>query len=168
MSEKHLATMEAIYERSFTAFDGKSQEEKVQILTDRAEIMELVGRYAHKVAHDLSVSDLFTDDGAFISHQQGRPAHEVRGREQLDQFYAGLAAGPTHPKPMIHNHLIEISGDDAIGICSLEVRMSVDGESIIGSAYYDDRYRRSGGRWKFVSRELTFFHSVPLDRGWTK
>lgn len=156
----------AIYERSFAAFDGKTLEQKVQILTDRAEIQELVHRYAHLVAHDLTVAQLFTDDGAFISHQPATAINGVRGRAKLDEFYAGLATGTTHPKPMIHNHLIEIRGDEAEGICSLEVRQSIDGESIIGSGWYEDSYRRVGGRWKFVVRDLRFFHYVPLQKGW--
>lgn len=166
--ERADAIGKAIYERSFNAFDGKTLEQKVQILADRAEIQELVHRYAHLVAHDMTVSQLFTDDGAFISHQPAQAVNGVRGRAKLDAFYAGLAKGPTHPKPMIHNHLIEVSGDEAIGICSLEVRQSINGESIIGSGWYEDSYRRVGGRWRFVVRELRFFHYVPLQKGWAK
>lgn len=158
----------ALYERSFTVFDGKTLKEKIQILTDRAEIMELVHRYAHRVAHDVSCADLFTDDGAFLSQWPGEALRETRGRQAIDRMYGNLSAGTTHPKPMIHNHLIEITGNDAVGICSLEVRQTLNGESLIGSGWYDDTYRRVGGRWKFVTRQASFFHYVPIQKGWAK
>ena len=37
---------------------------------------------------------------------------------------------------------------------------------MIGSGYYEDRYRRVGGEWKFRSRRLHMSWLVPLDQGW--
>lgn len=165
-AERTEAKATTLYERSFSVFDGKTLEQKIQLLADRAEIMELAHRYAHRVAQDESCADLFTDDGAFLSQWPGEPLRETRGRQAIDTMYGNLAAGTTHPKPMIHNHLIEISGHEAIGICSIEVRMSLNGESLIGSGWYDDSYRREGGRWKFVTRQASFFHYVPIQKGW--
>lgn len=71
--------------------------------------------------------------------------------------------------PMIHNHLIEIDGDEARAICSIELRVGAQGgESIIASGYYRDQLRREQGIWKFVERDVTFFHWVPIQEGWTK
>jgi hypothetical protein len=157
-----------LYRRGFSAFQNKGLEERVQELADREEIKELISRYAHCIAHGVSVADLFTDDGAFIVRVPGRPIQEVRGRAALDRLYATVKPDDPHPMPMIHNHLLSISGDDAVGMCSNELRITEKGQSIIASGYYDDRLRREGGRWKFVVRDATFFHWVPIQQGWAK
>jgi hypothetical protein len=69
---------------------------------------------------------------------------------------------------MIHNHLVRISGDEAVGICSNELRMTQDGKSMIGSGFYEDRLRRENGHWRFVVRDMTFIHWVPIQQGWAK
>ena len=56
---------EAISQTREAVTDGKTLAQKIQLLTDRAEIMELVHCYAHRVAHDVSCADLFTDDGIY-------------------------------------------------------------------------------------------------------
>jgi hypothetical protein len=70
--------------------------------------------------------------------------------------------------PCIHNHIIEINGDDATGTCTIEVRITQNNQSIIGSGYYADIYRRVGDQWKFVERHAYFYHFVPLLKGWTE
>jgi len=40
-----------------------------------------------------------------------QPNINVRGRKQLDEFYPGIKRGMA--LPCIHNHIIEINGDDA-------------------------------------------------------
>jgi len=158
----------ALYSRPFDAFQNKTLAQKVQELADREEIRELVARYAHRVAHGVSLADLFTDDGAFIVRMPGRPAMETRGRAALDRQFATIAAvAAQHPTlPMIHNYLLQISGNEATGTCSIEIRTTENGHSVVGSGYYEDRYRREHGRWKFVVRDAHFFHWVTLQEGW--
>jgi hypothetical protein len=153
-----------LYKRQFSAFQNKTLEQKIQELADREEIRELISRYAHCVAHGVSVADMFTDDGAFILRIPGRPAQETRGRDQLVKHLA--PTGSVHPLPMIHNYLLAISGDGATGMCSNELRITENGQSIIASGYYQDKLRRENGRWKFVVRDAIFIHWVPIQRGW--
>jgi hypothetical protein len=155
-----------LYKRQFSAFQNKTLEQKIQELTDREEIRELISRYAHCVAHGVSVAEMFTDDGAFIVRIPGRPAQERRGREQLVKNFANLEVSSDHPLPMIHNYLLSISGDGANGMCSNELRITENGQSIIASGYYQDKLRRENGRWKFVVRDATFIHWVPIQQGW--
>ena len=89
-------TSPPLYLRPFAAFAHKTPEQEVQELADREEIRELIARYAHRVAHGVSVADLFTDDGAYISHMPGQPVQEVRGREALNKHY-GVARAPGTP-----------------------------------------------------------------------
>jgi ketosteroid isomerase-like protein len=146
----------------------KTLEQQVQELMDREEIKELTARYAHGVARGegASVAALFTDDGVFINRLPGQSPTEVRGREALNKFYGAIKRNVA--LPCIHNHLLTLAGDEASGTCSIEVRITRNGQSLIGSGYYDDRFRRENGRWKFVVRECTFFHFVPLQQGWAE
>jgi SnoaL-like domain len=129
----------------------KTLEEKVREIADREEIKELTAKYAHWVAlgEGAKVAQLFTDDGAFINEVMGqKPNIDVRGRKLLDEFYPRLKRGMA--LPCIHNHIIEINGDDATGTCTIEVRITQNNESIIGSGYYADIYRRVNDQWKFA------------------
>jgi ketosteroid isomerase-like protein len=151
------------------ALSAKPAEAVIRELADREEIRDLIATYAHRMAHGPAVADLFTDDGAYINRGIGsRPRREVRGRAALDEYYGDRTGWREHPLPMIHNHLIAVGGDEARGICSVEIRMVEDGESLVASGYYKDRFRREAGHWKFTEREVSFFHWVPLQQGWAK
>ena len=154
--------------REFEAFDNKSLAQQVQELADREEIRELIARYAHRVAHRQPFSDLFTDDGVYRSHPSPGSVRETRGRSNLAARFDSNPQSAESALPMIHNFLISISGDDAIGICANELRITQNGTSIIASGYYQDRYRRVNGRWKFAERDITWFHWAPLQEGWSR
>jgi hypothetical protein len=145
---------------------GKTLEAKVQELADREEIRDLIAAYAHRVAHGLSNADLFTDDGAYIQTRPSDPEPVVvRGREALDEHYAERPDSVGVATPLIHNVLLEIDGDEARGICSIELRIRGDGPGVYANGYYRDRLRREGGRWKFVERAPTFFYWGPPRQG---
>ncbi len=147
----------------------KTLEQQVQELTDREEIKELTARYAHGVARGegAKVAELFTDDGVFINQlSPDNPPTVVRGREALQKFYTNIKRNTA--LPCIHNHLITLAGDEATGTCSIEVRITTKHQSMIGSGYYEDRFRRENERWKFAERHCTFFHFVPLLQGWAE
>ena len=143
-------------------------EQQVQELADREELKELTAHYAHGVARGegAKVAALFTDDGVFINDLPATAPTVVRGREALDKFYGAIKRNTA--LPCIHNHLITLAGDAATGTCSIEVRITRNNQSLIGSGYYEDRFRRENGRWKFVERHCTFFHFVPLQQGWVE
>ena len=138
----------------------------MQELIDREELRELTAIYAHRAAQGVSLADLFTDDGAMLFRYPGQPAAEARGRAAIDGMFKDLAQAVHRPLPMIHNNLVRIDGDDAEGICSIELRLTQDGKSMIGSGFYKDRMRRENGTWKFVERDMHFIHMVPIQKGW--
>jgi hypothetical protein len=161
----------SLYTQQFAAFDGKSPAEILQELQDREEIRELISKYAHRVAHGITTSDLYVEDGTFIVRFPGRPVSETKGRDAIEALSASFDSGTRtreNPLPMIHNHVLKIRGDEAEGTCSNELRMSENGKSMIGSGYYRDRYRRENGRWWFVTRDMHFIHWVPIQQGWAK
>jgi ketosteroid isomerase-like protein len=137
---------------------GKT-EAAVRELSDREAIRELAHRYAHCVWRKeiAAAVDLFTEDGEMDTGD--RPV--IRGREALLESYRQmLGADDFHP--FVHNHLISLQGESATGTCYLDLRARIGGESMIGSGYYEDEYRRVDGRWKFRARRLTLCDLVPL------
>jgi hypothetical protein len=157
-----------LYKRDLAPFANKTLEQKVQELTDREEIRELIAIYAHRVAHGVSIADLFTEDGVWTMRTPATPYQEVSGMKALKEFFKDSPPGAERPMPMLHNFIISINGDEAEGINSNELRISKNGQSIIASGYYEDRYRRVDGHWKFARRDTTFFHWVPIQQGWAK
>ncbi len=154
-----------LYARDFTAFDGKTSEQQIRELADREEIRALVSRYALGITRNFPVYDLFTEDAVFIDRIPERPVREFTSQATLKAMYQAVPSS-TPPLPMIHNHVIDVRGDEATGICSIEIRWVENGESVISSGYYDDSYRRVNGRWMFSKRDVKFFHWVKLKEGW--
>jgi ketosteroid isomerase-like protein len=134
-------------------------------LADRETIRDLASRYAHCVwQKDVEgVVRLFADDGEMDTGD--RPV--IKGCAALRDEYQRMITGPQF-HPFVHNHLIELDGDTATGICYLDLRATMEGTSMIGSGYYDDRYIRVGDEWKFQSRKLTLCYFVPLRQGWAE
>lgn len=147
---------------------AKSIEQRVRELEDRGQIIELTARYCWHIAHGEgeAAANLFTDDGVLdMTDADFKP---VRGREAILRFYRASVREPEVALPFIHNHIIELSGDDARGTCAIEARFSRNGESVTAAGYYEDKYRREGGRWLFAERKLYFHHVVPLKQGWAE
>jgi ketosteroid isomerase-like protein len=147
---------------------AKSLEERVQELADRDEIKELTARYCWHVVHGEgeAVAMLFTDDG--VLDVSGADFKAVRGREALLKFYRASVREPEVAIPFIQNHIIEVAGDDAKGTCAIEARFARNGESVTAAGYYEDKYRRERGKWRFAERKLFFHHVVPLKQGWAE
>lgn len=136
-----------------------AQERTASDAADRAAIHDLIALYAHRVTHGLSVAELFVDDGAYIHRRTpDSDAHIHRGREELDAHYVERKDSSGKATPMIHNILARVSGDRAIALTSIELRLWTDGKSALASGFYQDKFRREGAIWKFFEREVTFFH----------
>ena len=147
---------------------SKSLEQRIQELEDRDQIKELTARYCWHVAHGEggAVAALFADDGVLeVSDGSFMP---VKGREALLKFYRASVNQPELAIPFIQNHIIEVKGEEAEGTCGIEARFTRNGESVTAAGYYEDRYRREGGKWRFAQRRITFYHVVPLKRGWAE
>jgi ketosteroid isomerase-like protein len=150
-------------------FRGKTAAAVLQELADKEEIRELIAIYAHRVTHGHAIADLFTDDGVWTIRQlPADEVHTVEGKEELTARFGDRRDNADRPLPMLHNFVIVIDGDEATGICSNELRATEEGQSIVASGYYEDRYRREDGLWRFARRDTTFLHWVPLKRGWAE
>jgi len=142
-----------------------SIESRVRELEDRDAIRDLARRYAHCVwQKDIEGAiDLFTDDGEMNTGER----EPIRGREALLDSYREMLVDAQF-QPFVHNHVVEVDGEQATGTCYLDLRSTSEGQSMIGSGFYEDRYRRVGGAWKFRSRKLVLSYLVPLTVGWAE
>ncbi len=135
---------------------------------DREAIRDLASRYCHAVVAGggMPLVDLFTDDGCMQGDAipaLGRPASETRGRAALIAVY-GEFTGRLQLRPFLHNHLVELAGERATGICSVEIRAVEDGVAYDIAGHYHDRYRRESGTWKFEHRHFVLYYWVKADR----
>jgi len=139
-----------------------SIEGTVRALADKEAIRDLARRYAHCVWKEDAdgAIDLFAEDGEMVI--AGRA---LVGRQTLLDAYRSMLVG-LDLQPFVHNHVIEIHGDRAEGTCYLDLRATMNGRSMVGSGWYDDRYVRTSAGWKFASRKLTMKFLVPLQDGW--
>lgn len=141
-----------------------THEERVLELWNREKIKELTHAYGLAIeAQDTEqMAKLFAADGSVDFSSLGRGV--IRGHEEIKAFYE--STWPLEVKPFFTNHCIEINGDRAHGICSLENRAVRDGESWIGAGRLHDHYIKIGEDWKFQSRRVEMFYFVPLKEGW--
>lgn len=136
----------------------------VRRLADLEAIRDLARRYAHHVwqKQPLQAVALFARDGVMDLGPDGR----IEGSERLRAVYGEKVGGDTLLQPYVHNHVITLEGDTASGVCYLDLRCRRDGQSLIGAGFYEDRYVREDGEWKFAARRLNLCYLVPAGAEW--
>jgi hypothetical protein len=134
-------------------------------IADRDAIRDLARRYAHHVwrTEVPEAIALFSQDGQMDTGE----GQVIQGRQALLDSYGDML-GDAQFHPFVHNHVIELDGDTAAGTCYLDLRAVMEGRSMIGSGFYEDRYVRVEGEWKFQSRKLTMCYLVPITEGWAE
>lgn len=139
-----------------------SKKKRIRALEDKDAIRELTARYCWAVSRgDLEgIVALFCEDGEFVMNDRA-----FHGRDGIRAGYGSGMPDPS-PKPFIQNHVIELDGDRAIGLCAVEIRAVQDGEAYTGAGHYEDEYRREDGEWRFARRRFEVYHWVPLRQGW--
>ena len=141
-------------------------EKAIQRLADLEAIRDLARRYAHFVWQEqpLNAVELFAVDGVMDMGEDGA----IEGRDNLRAVYSDKIGGEMMLHPFVHNHVIELDGDEASGTCYLDLRCTREDQSLMGSGYYNDRYVREEGEWKFKSRKLNMCYLVPPTEGWQR
>ena len=133
-------------------------ETTIRRLADLDAIRDLACRYAHCVWQNdaRGASELFVGPGV-MDTGDGEP---MLGRTAIVAAY-DKAFGDLMLKPFVHNHVIDLDGEQATGTCYLDLRTVEAGNSMIGCGHYDDCYSREQGIWYFKSRKLNMDFLVP-------
>lgn len=135
-------------------------EERLRRLEDRAEIEELLARYANACDdRDMpALADCFSVDFEFdavAGHVIGRDAAMDYYHERLGMY------GLTFHVP--HTLVLEELGDDsARGIVTSHAEMEMEHELFVTAFRYHDHYVREDGRWRFRVRGVRAFYAMPL------
>lgn len=141
------------------SFAGMTLERKVQELADREEIRQLIALYAQRVNHGHGIADLFTEDAVWTMRAPNlETMREVRGGEALRAAFASFPAGVAAAAPMIHNLVIEVTGDTARAVDMNDLWSHAEGKRHHAWGNYEDQFRRENGRWLFSARHMTFTH----------
>ncbi|MBJ22058.1 MAG: nuclear transport factor 2 family protein [bacterium] len=116
-------------------------EERFCAMEDREAIRELTGRYCQFAVGGRAeeMAGLFTTDGEL--ELDGTVEH---GRERLLEIYRKPFEA-VRPIPTVHNHVIDLDGDQATGYCAPALRMVQEGEAVTAAAHQEDLFEWEEG-----------------------
>jgi hypothetical protein len=135
---------------------------RIAVLEAREHVKELRARYAWFAARGQfeGIASLFAVDGVFEAFT-GTARQRFSGQAAIREFLSRSMTSAGMVFPMIHNHIIEVRGDEAVGTCAMESRATPGGPYPNGFAgYYHDRARRVNGRWLFTERCWYLYNPV--------
>lgn len=144
-------------------------EQRVAILEAREQIKELRASYGWHASrgHREGVANLFEPDGVFELKIEGERRRHVGREAILDLLNRSM--WPDMVFPVLHNHIIDVRGDEARGSCVMEARTKARVAEAFPNGflgYYHDYVRRQpDGRWLFAERRWFFYHPQFEDSG---
>jgi len=137
-------------------------EARIRRLEDRAELQELIARYANAIDD----RDMDTVLGCFCADATvGRAdgSRTGRGHDGIRDFYAGLMRDMALTVHVPHTQVLDFTDDaHATGVVQCHAEMAINGTYVLAALRYHDAYRRDDGRWKFASREMHFFYFMDV------
>lgn len=140
---------------------SRSVAERLQEIEDRAELNDLVSRYAIAVddRNFDSLSSLFSFSCIFRSVEG-----VSNGRDSVIDYYKKRMAqfGPTYHIP--HWQLIlELEDEFARGVVLAHAELAIDDVTYIVALRYLDSYVHENGAWCFQEREVSQLYALPLN-----
>jgi hypothetical protein len=128
-------------------------------LIAREQIKELRALYGwHAARGDYEgIVQLFAPDALFEALIFERERKSYRGHDEIRGFLK-QSVFPGVVFPLIHNDIIKVTGDEAVGSCAMESRTSQPHLPLF-AGYYHDTARNFGGKWLFTERR--FFRYLP-------
>ena len=138
----------------------KDLEARLRRLEDRAELGELVARYALAVDdRDFETLAMLFTRGCVFDNVKG----VEQGRERVVAYYRERLAefGPSYHIP--HMQTLDFSGPDAAsGTVMAHAELAIDGVTYAVALRYLDHYLREEGRWRFQERKVRQLYAMPL------
>ncbi len=139
-------------------------------LRDGEAVKTVMARYCHLVDSRsyAELSELFTEDATcnygFFGSFKGR-------KEIIGTFFGTLVDGAaSFMVHMVHNPVVEVSGDEASGSWYLTAQTTIQpaNRAVWVMGIYRNRFRRVGGAWKICLLDFEFKYYSPYEDGWAK
>lgn len=137
---------------------------RVERLENRLDIQELAVLYGFYVdERDLDgLREIFCEDGS-MSSADG--TYGARGLDAVIETYERRfeSLGPSHH--FTHGHVVRFDAEDpdlATGLVAAHAEVHSHGTPMQVALRYQDVYRRTGGRWRFLDRRLSFLYYLPM------
>lgn len=134
-------------------------------LVDREAIRDVVHRYCFAVDRGTleQVMALFDDE----CDLELVPGKKYRGRDAVHRWYDQYMRTRMNVlRHLVHNQVIEVSGNQAFSKSYFDAVGELKGESIVVAGFYEDRLRKHGAQWKFAEKVIRLDFLVPLQEGW--
>jgi ketosteroid isomerase-like protein len=139
-------------------------DQRLRLLEDIEAIRTLRMKY-HQCVNDNKFADiekLYTDD-AVVVLTEGLSAH---GRAEIIKLFQNLADNVQFLKQFIHNHLVEVKGDEAEGVSYLDARYANGGTSLMVAGRLRERYRRTEAGWRISETLVDIYFGSPVSANW--
>ncbi len=141
-------------------------EGQVQALADIEAVRRLRNHY-HRCINDARYDEiplLFTEEASLDFSYIGK----TQGRAKITKFFAATPDVLPFIKQFIHNHIIDLDGDQGTGVSYMEARTVNKGIAYVVTGRYDDEYVRVDGEWKFKTMNFDAYYTVPFNEGWAQ
>lgn len=144
-------------------------EDRVRKLEDSEEIRRLRVRYCQLCDENYDadgIAQLFTEDAVWDGGHLG----VYRGRDEIRGFFSGLSDRFTFALHYVLGEQIEIdaSGREASSKSYAFTPVTLEGQAYWIASIYEDRYRKSDGRWLFSEVKSVRQFFTPYELGWQK
>ena len=136
------------------AIEGRSPEETMQMLVDRAAIVDIT----HRSCWALDTKDWPVLDTVFPVDANADLTVDLVGREQILQRIKNALTPMDDTQHMVSNHQIVLDGDSATCRCYLQAqhvrKAAHGGPNFIIAGRYEDQLQRTSEGWRIVFRRL--------------
>lgn len=136
------------------SIEGHDPEKTLQMLTDRAAIVDLT----HKYCWALDTKDWAVLDTVFTADANADLTTDLTGREQIVQRIQNALVHMDDTQHLVANHQIVLNGDSATCRCYLQaqhVRQAAHGKpNFMIAGRYEDQLQRTADGWRIVFRRL--------------
>ncbi|WP_131741960.1 nuclear transport factor 2 family protein [Actinomadura roseirufa] len=132
-----------------------NDEPAIRRLTDRAEILDVVGGYATALDTKdwTALASLFTEDATWEYTGGGE---RLTGPEAIVARIAAALRPLAVTQHLFGNHTVRVDGDEAEHACYVQAQhVAKDGRKYLGAGRYADRLHRTADGWRFTHRSLT-------------
>jgi uncharacterized protein (TIGR02246 family) len=145
-------------------------EQRLQRLEDVREIEQLKFQYASYCDDNYNsegIASLFTEDGSWVVDGEGG---SMRGHAEIKAHFKALPAHISWALHFVTQPQIDISedGQSATGRFYLFCVCTIDGEAVVLTLNYTNKFRKQNGKWLFEELRGRTHQVSNWDQAWVK